>query len=184
MKWKRFVIVVIWIAFALIIILSIVFPAVTGSTAHPPEARDTNSAYNLKNAISAYFTEYREYPLRSPDIDITVDTRDRLMDILFGSESEQGTNGRNQRGICFYFGKAAKTKPDGSPYRGVTLENKGGGEFWDSWGNPYRVRLDTTFDNQVENPGKPGTFLPESILIWSAGPDGDFETWEDNVKTW
>lgn len=48
------------------------------------------------------------------------------MYILFGSESEQDENGRNHRGIGFYTDRAAKTKPDGRPYRGVTLDNKGG----------------------------------------------------------
>jgi len=27
-------------------------------------------------------------------------------------------------------------------------------------------------------------FLPETILVWSAGPDGDFDTWADNIKSW
>lgn len=26
--------------------------------------------------------------------------------------------------------------------------------------------------------------LDEPILVWSAGPDGDFDTWEDNVTSW
>jgi hypothetical protein len=30
----------------------------------------------------------------------------------------------------------------------------------------------------------PGSTIPESVVVWSAGKDGDFETWDDNVKTW
>lgn len=26
--------------------------------------------------------------------------------------------------------------------------------------------------------------VSEWVWVWSAGPDGDFETWEDNIKTW
>ena len=64
------------------------------------------------------------------------------------------------------------------------LDPDGGGELWDQWGNLYRVRFDTSHDNQIENPETPGTFLRESIAVWSAGKDGKFETWADNVKTW
>ena len=44
--------------------------------------------------------------------------------------------------------------------------------------------VDQNGDGKVENPEVPGTLIPESIAIWSAGPDGDFDTWADNVKTW
>lgn len=106
------------------------------------------------------------------------------MDILLGSETERGEHGRNGRGIRFYTDKPARTDPRGKPSRGVSFNPQGGGDLWDTWGNPYRVRFDTTFDNQVESPEIPGSFLPESIIVWSAGKDGDFKTWEDNVKTW
>ena len=92
--------------------------------------------------------------------------------------------GRNHRGVVFYTDKAAKPMEDGRFRRGVTLKPDGSGELWDPWGNFYRVRFDSNGDGEIENPEAPGTFLPESILIWSAGKDGNFETWEDNVKTW
>ncbi|MBL9155975.1 MAG: hypothetical protein JNJ70_00790 [Verrucomicrobiales bacterium] len=142
------------------------------------------AAGQLKLAISAYHAEYGEFPLVDPANDISFDSGHALMDILLGSDTQKEPGGRNPRGIAFYTDKAAKPMDEGRFRRGITLDENGGGELWDPWGNHYRVRLDTNGDGKVENPEAPGTQLPESILIWSAGPDGDFETWADNVKSW
>jgi hypothetical protein len=154
------------------------------SFSRPEWVHAESTALQLKNSISAYFTEYRNYPVFAPDKDGTVESGCALMDILLGSDTQKEPGGRNPRGIAFYTDKAAKPIDEGRFRRGVTLDENGGGELWDAWGNHYRVRLDTNGDGKVENPEAPGTQLPESILIWSAGPDGDFETWKDNVKSW
>ena len=168
---------------AILLMFSLFVPS-RSHTGGGPNTRAEATAYNLKNSISAYFTEYSEYPLRSPDIDITVDTRNRLMNILMGSDAERGDEGRNSRGIAFYFDRVAKVMKDGRFYKGISPDENGGGILWDTWGNPYHVRLDTNFDNKLDDPESPGTTLPESIAVWSAGKDGNFDTWEDNVKTW
>jgi hypothetical protein len=183
MRWMNRFIKPSLILIALFLFLSLLIPF--GShTGGSPNTRAETTAYNLKNAISAYFTEYREYPLSSPDIDITVDTRDRLMAILMGSDAERGESGRNHRGIAFYSDMRAKTMKDGRFYRGISPDENGGGILWDTWGTPYRVRVDSNFDNKVDDPESPGRTIPENIIVWSAGKDGDFETWDDNVKTW
>lgn len=48
------------------------------------------------------------------------------------------------------------------------------------------MRFDTDGNNRISNPDPtiPAASLPDSIDVWSAGPDGDFDTWEDNVKIW
>lgn len=184
MKWvKRRIGAILLTAFGLLLV-SLFVPTMCGKIpVNSDRTRAENTAHNLKNSISAYFTEYREYPLRSPDVDLTVDTRHQIMDILLGSEKEKPRE-RNPRGIAFYTDKAAKPMK-GEGYRnGVVLDSQGGGELFDSWGKHYRVRFDTDFDNRIENPEAAGTLLPDSIAIWSAGKDGDFDTWKDNVKTW
>jgi type II secretory pathway pseudopilin PulG len=169
---------------ALAVIIALIIPAISEIPGHRnPNSRAENTAFNLKNAISAFFVEYREYPLRSSGLDITADTRRELMDILLAAKNKQSES-RNPRAIAFYTDKAAKPMENGRFQKGIRLESDGGGELWDTWGNHYRVRMDTDFDNQTESPESPGTLLPESILIWSAGKDGKFETWKDNVKTW
>ena len=123
MKW---VLRIGMIAAVASILFALLLPWTGGTSCGNPNARDENTAYNLKNAISAYFMEYREYPLRSPGLDITVDTRGRLLDILLGSDAEKRPDGRNLRGIAFYTDKAAKPKDDGRYRRGVTRDPLGG----------------------------------------------------------
>lgn len=158
----------------------------SGSTVFVNDSRGKaeTTAHNLRNSVSAYFTEYRKYPLLDPVNDLTVDSGHELIDILLGSDKQKRPGGRNTRGIAFFTDRAAKPMSDGRFRKGLTLDADEGGELWDPWGNFYRVRFDSNFDNRLENPEAPGTLIPESIAVWSAGPDGDFDTWKDNVKTW
>jgi len=172
--------------FVIGIFASILFPAFSGAMQRAERAHAESTAYHVKNAISAYFTEYRHYPVREAAGDVTLDTDEELMDVLLGSDSQAGADGLNPRRIVLYTDRQAKPDGHGGFRGGVTLDAAGGGILLDPWGRPYRVRLDTDYDNRVENPDPddPERILPESILVWSAGPDGDFDTWEDNVKTW
>ena len=184
MKW---VLRIGMIAAVASILFALLLPWTGGTSCGNPNARDENTAYNLKNAISAYFMEYREYPLRSPGLDITVDTRGRLLDILLGSDAEKRPDGRNLRGIAFYTDKAAKPLADGKYRKGVTLEANGGGELWDPYGEYYYVRMDLDYNNRTEKPmwdSSEAQFLPESILVWSAGKDAGETTVKDNIRTW
>lgn len=61
--------------------------------------------------------------------------------------------------------------------------------FTDFMGAYYRVRLDTDYDGEIANPnpdevregrGK----LDYRVIVWSAGKDGRWDTWDDNVKSW
>ncbi|MBK8038967.1 MAG: hypothetical protein IPK22_17825 [Verrucomicrobiaceae bacterium] len=62
----------------------------------------------------------------------------------------------------------------------------------DSWGHRYYGIFDFNNDGHVPNPetltthphpGTPAT-LKRRTAIFSAGPDGDPVTWEDNIKNW
>jgi len=59
----------------------------------------------------------------------------------------------------------------------------------DVYGKPYRIRLDTNQDETLINPnpdqaaaGRPT--LKTRVLVWSAGKDGDWNTWDDNLMSW
>jgi type II secretory pathway pseudopilin PulG len=164
----------------------LIFPVATGAQRKAERAHAENTARNLRNAIAAFHTEYRDYPLPDPANDLTIDSGHALMDILLGSDPQKGPGGRNPRGIAFFVDRAARPIGGGRFRKGLTLSPDGTGELWDPWGNHYRVRFDSNGDNRVGNPdpAAAATLLPESILIWSAGPDGDFDTWVDNVITW
>lgn len=187
-KWVWIVVALVVSVPLILVLLGILagflFPAASTVMSKAQKAHAETTAANLKNAIDAYYTEYREYPLVNAVDDVTGDSGHALMDILLGADKHKDPGGRNLRGIAFFTDRAAKPMSDGRFRKGLTLDADGGGELWDLWGKFYRVRFDSNFDNRLENPEAPGTLIPESIAVWSAGPDGDFDTWKDNVKTW
>jgi hypothetical protein len=56
----------------------------------------------------------------------------------------------------------------------------------DPWGEEYYVLMDTDYSGTIENPNPASvqTKLCQGVLIWSAGPDKDPSTWQDNVTSW
>lgn len=191
MKQKTWIWIAVGIVLAIPLIIAVVaivgilvgllYPATTSALKRAEITHAENTVYNLKHAIAAFHVEYGNYPLLDSDPDLTM-TDHALMDIVLGSDKQN----RNPRRIAFYTDQAAKAMGGGRFRQGVTLDAFGGGELWDPWGNFYRVRFDTDGNRRVENPDPagPANFLPESIILWSAGPDGDFDTWEDNITSW
>lgn len=171
------------------ILAGLMFPAATGAIRRAEKTNAQNTAYQLKNAISAYFTEYRKYPVDSSRNNDTDDlrTNHELMDVMLGADSDEAEK-LNPRKIAFYTGKQAKPKGGGKYIKGVKLEEDGGGELWDPFGDYYFVRMDLDYNNRVPTPDwdtqTDSTVLPESILIWSAGKDLDEQDDNDNIKTW
>lgn len=194
-RGRAFTLIELLVVIAIIGILAgLMFPAATGVLAKAERAHAENTAYNLKNAISAYFTEYRKYPVDprggGSSESAPLRTDNTLMDILLGADSQKtGSGALNPRGISFYTDKAAKPMGGGEYRKGVTLQSDGGGELWDPWGRHYYVRMDLDYNNRTERPdwdkgGSKSDVLPESILVWSSGKDKEESNASDNIKTW
>lgn len=188
---RAFTLLELLVVIAIIGVLAgLMYPATTGALRRAERTHAENTAYNLKNAISAYFTEYRKYPVDPSNTNDTavIRTNSDLMDVLLGADSQKESGGLNPRGVAFYTDKAAKPAGDGKYRKGVRLEADGGGELWDPYGDYYYVRMDLDYNNRVEKPSwdeaNDAQVLPESILVWSAGKDQDETTSQDNIKTW
>ncbi len=170
------------------ILAGLMFPATTGALRKAERTHAESTAYNLKNAISAYFTEYRKYPvLGNADEATEIRTNNVLMDILLGSDGQAAQGGLNPRRIAFYTDKAAKPMTGGTFRKGIRLEQDGGGELWDPYGQYYFVRMDLDYNNRTQKPmwdRSDAQFLPESVLVWSAGMDRDENAERDNIRTW
>ena len=154
---------------------------------------------SLRNATQQFLADYGKLPLpvsadpATGGLDTDSGVMPGLMAVLHGKEPP-GTAPQNPRGTDYLNGikPANSGKKPGGPLwiNGVTM---GPGlskcSVVDSWGNFFRVRLDTDGDGLVENPipdevpeGRPR--LKQRVIIWSPGKDGNDETWEDNPKSW
>lgn len=169
--------VVVFIAVG--ILSSLMFPAFTGARIRVLETRAENDCYNLRNAVVAYFTEYRKYPFDGDGNDAWEQTDLSLAGTLLAVSGAY----RNPRGIPFYTGRPAAEGGYSGMRNGVDMD-PANPAIYDPWGTVYRVLVDTDYNNVVEDPSGSGAIIKESILVWSAGRDGDFDTWADNIKTW
>lgn len=150
---------------------SLALPAVNQGLGKAKEARVRSTMAQLSAAIANYQIEYRRFPVESSGEDVTLESRGRIMAALSGDPSEAGSEGMNPRQVTFYVPLSARSHSEDAHAQ------------WDPWGYLYQIRIDSDFDNQVIDPSS-GSPVTRSVIIWSAGPDGNEDTWEDNLKSW
>ena len=141
-------------------------------------------ALTLANAVEQFQNEYQRLPeptsfSKGSDTSSSTDSAEELIRTLKGLNDLQ-----NPRKMDFLGDVKAAKVVNGKPVNGLVEE---GDEFSlvDPWGNFFQIALDTDYDEKVENPEpKPGGQLRKTVIVWSAGPDGRLDTWEDNVCSW
>ncbi len=138
------------------ILAGLMFPATTGALRKAERTHAEHTANNVKNAISAYNTEYRKYPVQPSNTNeaTPMPTDNQLMDVLLGADSQKQQGGLNPRGIAFFTDRAAKPLGGGRFRKGVTLQADGGGALWDPWGQNYLWSwISTTTTGSSGRPG-------------------------------
>ena len=79
--------------------------------------------------------------------------------------------------------------------KGMTIDDSDPGDykggFGDPWSHaktgrlPYLYAIDTDGDGMIPNPNtESNNLIRADVIAWSAGPDGDYATWNDNVGSW
>ena len=76
--------------------------------------------------------------------------------------------------------------------KGMTIDDGKSfdGGFGDPWGHssgrlPYLYAVDDDGDGMIPNPNtESNNLIRADVIAWSAGPDGDYSTWSDNVGSW
>ena len=122
----------------------------------------------VASAMQKYQTEYNRWPATYASGRDTTD--DDWVDMM-GPKPGSGPVPTNPKRIVFFEPGGGALNADGA--------------FADTWGKPFRFRLDETGLGEIQNPDPDtGGILRGRVVAWSAGPDGDYETWEDNVKSW
>ncbi len=160
-------------------------------------------AIAVANAVEQFYADYNRLPKPTSatdgaDSDTTTEGGEGLVKVLTGKEGEEGAV-QNTRKVDYaegikpakvVKGKAGTAQAGASDKwrNGLVLEDENI-EIVDSWGNYYKLKLDTDYNKELENPDTNGvadglTKLAKRVIVWSVGKDGKEETWEDNVKSW
>ena len=194
-----------WTRIGFAVLLIVILWAGTQSDGRiPPGVRQKEAqvmAVAIRNSVEQFLADYGRLPVpektgnREEDTDSDTSSIEGLATILIGTES--GTTPRqNLQGVDYLEGiKPAKlSKKAGTPHawsNGLIIDDKGINWYSivDSWGNIFRVRLDTDGGGFVENPDLNGvadglTKVKQRVIVWSPGEDGKEETWTDNPKSW
>jgi prepilin-type N-terminal cleavage/methylation domain-containing protein len=155
------------------LLLRLAFPAFQGVQNQAKKAQARNDLAQIVAAVNAYYAEYGKYPLApATPADTTygaTPTNEQLFNELRSVAATQ-----NPRRIVFLSPPDAKDA--NNPRAGISVAPASAGQYFDPWGKPYLIRIDTDYDNQVSNPysqnagGAP--LLRSGVIAWSFGKDG------------
>ncbi|MDF1813943.1 MAG: type II secretion system protein [Verrucomicrobiales bacterium] len=163
-----------------------------------------NTALNLRNAIVAYYTDYRRFPVssgNSTDEYLDFTTNEDFMGPLLGADTPEAIR-LNPKRTVFFSARTARRFGSDSFVKGIAFRDESGsGSLWDAWGHCYGVRIDVKNRERLKNPahfqpnlqgigapdwgsGSSGElkYLAESVVVWSAGKENDLAS--DNVTSW
>jgi prepilin-type N-terminal cleavage/methylation domain-containing protein len=155
------------------ILIGLAFPSFQGVRDQAMRMQAKNDLIQIVTSVNAYFSEYGKYPLTpATPTDTTygaTTTNEQLFNIL-----RAVTLTENPRRIVFLSPPDAKDA--NNPRAGISSAPASTGQYFDPWGKPYLIRLDTDYDNQVPNPYAQNAgnapFLRSGVIAWSFGKDG------------
>ena len=153
------------------ILMALLFPAFKGVQDQAKRTQAKNDLMQIVTAVNAFYTEYGQYPITYNASDLTFDglagnTNDKLFNELRASFPVN-----NPKNIVFLNPPAVKD--NNNPRSGISGND---GQYYDPWGKPYVIRLDTTYDNLVTpNPYLTNAGFPTNVnggaIAWSFGKD-------------
>ena len=179
------------------VLMGLAFPVFQGVLNQAKRTQAKSDLMQIVTAVNAYFAEYGKYP-RTPTVpgDITYGAA-TANDQLF-NELRSVAATENPRGIVFLSPPDAKDV--NNPRAGISSAPATAGQYFDPWGKPYLIRIDTDYDNQVANPFSQNAgsapFLRSGVIAWSFGRDAlsqstttpatdkDIGTNKDDIISW
>ena len=172
-RLSAFTLIELLVVIAIIaVLIGLAFPVFQGVQNQARKAQAKSDLVQIVTAVSAYYTEYGKYPLTpGTPADTTwgaITTNAQLFNELRSVNALQ-----NPRGIIFLSPPEAKNT--NNPRAGIGSAPATAGQYFDPWGKPYLVRVDTDYDNQVGNPYSQNAgsapLLRTGVIAWSFGKD-------------
>jgi prepilin-type N-terminal cleavage/methylation domain-containing protein len=154
------------------VLMGLAFPVFQGVQNQARKTQAGNDLMQIVTAVNAYYTEYGRYPLTPPTPADTTYGATTTNEQLF-NELRSVTAIQNPRGIVFL--SPPDVKDVNNPRAGISSAPASAGQYFDPWGKPYLIRVDTDYDNQVSNPYLQNAgiapLLRSSVIAWSFGKD-------------
>src|SRR5262249_19636833 len=192
------------------ILVGLLFPAFKAVQNQARSTQAKNDLTQIVNAVNAFYTDYGMYPVSLTGSDacfswnIPGTTRvgpynNVLMNELRGCHLVSGVlndpscsaaDTLNTRQIVYLSPPIVKSPS--APKSGIgTLDlSSPKGTYYDPWGAPYIVEIDSNYDNTVPNSyvalGGSGAGLnplSQGVIAWATGPDLQVGTKSDNTYT-
>lgn len=130
----------------------------------------------IASAVLSFKADYNKWPI--------VTTTDEWDGYTESSDLVDCLSRTNSRKIDYLDGFKTATTTNGSLSNGIDVTTKPGHpQILDYWGTPFQIRIDANGDKKVIDP-RTGLPITKECILWSAGPDRDFATWEDNISIW
>jgi prepilin-type N-terminal cleavage/methylation domain-containing protein len=171
-KMSAFTLIELLVVIVIIaVLLGLAFPAFRGVQNQAKKAQARNDLMQIVTAVSAYYAEYGKYPLTPATPADTTYGATTANEQLF-NELRSVTALQNPRAIVFL--SPPDVKDANKPRAGIGSAPGMVGRYFDPWGKPYLIRVDTDYDNQIINPyaqNAGASALRSGVIAWSFGPD-------------
>lgn len=153
---SAFTLIELLIVIAVIAVLAgLSFPAMRGALNSGKKAQARNDVQQMAAAIRAFELEYGRQPSTTTGEDQWVGgNNENLVKVLLGIDQNL-----NPRGIRFFEPKMVSDTKGGV--------NQSNFRFYDPWGSPYYIKLNTDYDNKINHYGDQYV----SVVVHSTGPD-------------
>jgi prepilin-type N-terminal cleavage/methylation domain-containing protein len=155
------------------ILMGLAFPVFQSIQNQAKKTQAKNDLTQIVTAVNAFYTEYGKYPL-SPATPGDTSYGGATSNGTLFNELRNITPTENPRGIVFLSPPDAKDQTNAR--NGLKTSD---GQYYDPWGKPYLVRVDTNYDNFVTNPysanagttkDPSGTLAVQAgVIAWSVG---------------
>jgi len=166
----------------ILILMGLLFPAIGGIKDSAKKVQAKNDITNIVTAVKAYYTEYGKYPVVSALVSGTsnttfggtakTNTNDLLFNILRVNSSAWTADEAAMNPRLIVFIEVPTTKNTDAPKAGISSKDN---QFYDPWGKPYNICIDTGYANQIVNPyadAPGGAQIGTGVVVWSFGKDG------------
>jgi prepilin-type N-terminal cleavage/methylation domain-containing protein len=156
----------------IVILIRFAFPVFLGIQNQARKAQAKSDLVQIVTAVTAYYAEYGKYPL-TPGTPADTTYGATITNAQLFNELRSVSALQNPRGIVFLSPPDAKDA--NNPRSGIGSAPATAGQYFDPWGKPYLIRIDTDYDNQVSNPYSQNAgsapLLRAGVIAWSLGKD-------------